>query len=52
MSTFMKRLFAGVLLTVLAAISLTGCNTARGVGMDLKEGGQAIQDAAEKQQQK
>jgi entericidin B len=45
--TFFKRLLAVVLLTVLAAIAVTGCNTARGVGVDLQEGGKALQNAAE-----
>ena len=34
---------AGVL--VLSAVVLAGCNTIRGVGADIEDGGEAIQDA-------
>ena len=38
-------LLLGVLLS--AAAALSGCNTAEGVGQDMKSGGRAIERAAE-----
>jgi entericidin B len=35
-----------ILLTLLAAIVLSACNTMQGVGKDLKQGGEAIERAA------
>jgi entericidin B len=37
-----------VLLSLLAAFVLSGCNTVQGVGKDLKQGGEAIERAARK----
>ena len=37
-----------VLLSLLAAFVLIGCNTVQGVGKDLKQGGEAIERAAKK----
>jgi predicted small secreted protein len=37
-----------VLLALLAAFALSGCNTVEGVGKDLKQGGAAIERAAKK----
>jgi predicted small secreted protein len=37
-----------ILLTLTAAIVLSGCNTVEGVGKDLKQGGAAIERAAKK----
>lgn len=44
----MKRL---IVLVLLASTLLTGCNTARGVGEDISDGGNAISGAATKAQQ-
>jgi predicted small secreted protein len=52
MSTFIKRVLASALMLAVAAMAAVGCNTMRGMGQDLQEGGQAIQDAATKTQQK
>ena len=35
------------LLAVLIVVSIAGCNTVRGVGKDLKKGGEAIERAAD-----
>jgi len=35
---------AGLALLLLAALSMTGCNTLEGVGRDFEQAGQAIQD--------
>ena len=35
-------------LALLFVVSVTGCNTVRGVGKDIKKGGEAIEDAARK----
>ena len=40
------KLTAATLAFVIAVISVSGCNTIRGVGRDLQKGGQAIEDAA------
>ena len=37
-----------VLLSLLAAFVLSGCNTLQGVGKDLKQGGESIERAAKK----
>ncbi|MBE0619585.1 MAG: entericidin A/B family lipoprotein [Burkholderiales bacterium] len=37
-----------VLLSLVAALVLSGCNTMQGVGKDLKQGGEAIERAAKK----
>ena len=37
-----------VLLSLLAAFVLSGCNTLQGVGKDLKQGGETIERAAKK----
>ena len=37
-----------ILLALVAAIALSGCNTVEGVGKDLKQGGAAIERAAKK----
>ena len=37
-----------VLLALVAALSLSGCNTVEGVGKDLKQGGEAIERAVKK----
>jgi len=35
------------LLAVMVILSVTGCNTVRGVGKDIKKGGEAIERAAD-----
>ena len=45
--TTMTRLIALTLLTLFAVSLLAGCNTMRGAGEDIQQGGQAIEDAAE-----
>ncbi len=42
----MKRIACGML--ILIAVLSTACNTMKGVGRDIKEGGQAIEKAADK----
>jgi len=44
----MKKLFAVV--GMLMVIGLTGCNTMKGMGKDVERGGEKVQDAATKQQ--
>ena len=34
-----------LVLVVIAALSLTACNTVRGIGQDVEKGGEAIQKA-------
>ena len=41
-----KRI-ALMLAMALAVASVSGCNTIRGIGQDVEEGGEAVQDAAE-----
>ncbi|MCZ4303559.1 entericidin A/B family lipoprotein [Zoogloeaceae bacterium G21618-S1] len=43
----MKRLIA-LIVAVMALVSLSACNTVRGVGQDIEKGGEAIQKAAKK----
>ncbi len=42
----MKRLATGILIA-LTALSLTACNTLRGMGQDLERAGEAVQDSAD-----
>jgi predicted small secreted protein len=37
-----------MLLSLLAALLLAGCNTMQGLGKDLKQGGEALERAAKK----
>jgi predicted small secreted protein len=46
----MKKLYA--ILGMLMVIGLTGCNTMKGFGQDVERGGEKVQDAAAKQQNK
>ena len=51
----MKNLFRGIALTsavALVALMVPGCNTVRGVGKDIKRGGQGIEKVADKTQEK
>ena len=43
----MKRM-KFLILAVLAAFSLSACNTVQGIGQDIKKGGEAIEKAATK----
>ena len=47
----MKRTVKILLLLALSSALLSGCNTTRGVGQDISEGGSAISGAATKAQQ-
>ena len=38
--------YAFILLAMVAAVSLSACNTIHGVGKDIEKGGQAIEKAA------
>jgi len=46
----MKKLIAAM--GILMVVGLTGCNTMRGMGQDVERGGEKVQDAAQKQQNK
>ena len=41
-----KRLL--VLVSIVSATALAGCNTMRGLGQDVERGGEKVQDAAER----
>ena len=43
----LKQLVLVAMVAVLG-LGLTGCNTVRGAGKDLKQGGQAIENAADR----
>lgn len=45
MRVTMKGMLA--LMALLVVVSVTGCNTLRGVGKDIKKGGEAIEKAAQ-----
>jgi predicted small secreted protein len=40
------RLFALITAALLALATLTACNTVRGMGQDIKKGGEALEKAA------
>ncbi len=42
----MKRSLAMLMAALFAVSLLSGCNTIRGAGQDIEQGGEAIQDAA------
>ena len=44
----MKKLMMSSFLLTVFAVLLTGCNTMQGVGQDLKKAGEAIENAAKK----
>lgn len=46
----MKKLIA--VMGVLMVMSMTGCNTFKGMGKDVERGGEKVQDAASRQQAK
>ena len=43
----MKRLIA-LMMAAMAVVTLSACNTVRGMGQDIEKGGEAIQKAAKK----
>ncbi len=43
----LKRYLALIVTALTLVAALTGCNTTEGVGQDIEEGGEAIQDAAD-----
>ncbi|MFT3761150.1 MAG: entericidin A/B family lipoprotein [Pseudoxanthomonas sp.] len=46
----MKRAIPGVVLMMLAAMLVAGCNTVAGVGKDVQKAGEKVEDTAEKHQ--
>ncbi|MBB3184953.1 putative small secreted protein [Halomonas fontilapidosi] len=42
----MKRTISLILVSLFTLSLLSGCNTIRGAGQDIEEGGEAVQDAA------
>ena len=46
-----KKAIASVFTVLVLSSALTGCNTTRGVGQDISDGGDAISGAATKAQQ-
>ncbi|QGN36185.1 lipoprotein toxin entericidin B [Klebsiella oxytoca] len=46
-----KKAIAAVFTVLVLSSALTGCNTTRGVGQDISDGGNAISGAATKAQQ-
>lgn len=46
-----KKAIAAVFTVLVPSSALTGCNTTRGVGQDISDGGDAISGAATKAQQ-
>ena len=46
----MKRIFLTIIAIVFSASVLTACNTVKGVGKDVQQGGQAIERTAQKVQ--
>ncbi|MBB3192292.1 entericidin A/B family lipoprotein [Halomonas cerina] len=42
----MKRMLSLILVALFAASLLGGCNTIRGAGQDIEEGGEAIQESS------
>lgn len=46
-----KKVIAAVFTVLVLSSALTGCNTTRGVGQDISDGGDAISGAATKAQQ-
>ena len=44
----MRRAVASVLLGLVSALVMSGCNTIEGFGKDVKKGGEVIEKAAEK----
>lgn len=42
----MKKALAGSFIALLAMGALSGCNTMAGMGQDVEEGGEAVQEAA------
>ena len=44
----MRRAVASVLLGLVSALVMSGCNTIEGIGRDVKKGGEVIEKAAEK----
>ena len=44
----MRGFFYSTIALLLAAIFLAGCNTMEGLGKDIKKGGEALEQAADK----
>ena len=43
----MKRILGIFLIVILLGVTTVGCNTIRGVGEDVEDAGEAVQDAAD-----
>jgi len=43
----MKRTISLILVSLFTLSLLSGCNTIRGAGQDIEEGGEAVQEAAD-----
>lgn len=43
----MKRTLSLILVSLFTLTLLSGCNTIRGAGQDIEEGGEAVQEAAD-----
>ena len=48
----MKKIAAFLSIAFTLSIPLSGCNTMRGAGQDIQQGGQKLEDSAEKKQQR
>ena len=48
----MKKIAAFLAIAFTLSIPLAGCNTMRGAGQDIQQGGQKLEDTAEKKQQR
>jgi entericidin B len=48
----MLRILSSMSLIVAVVVAVSGCNTVAGVGKDMKAGGQAIENAADKSKSK
>ena len=44
----MKRIAAFLAIAFTLSVPLAGCNTMRGAGQDIQQGGQKLEDSAEK----
>ena len=48
----MKKIAAFLAIAFTLSIPLAGCNTMKGAGQDIQQGGQKLEDTAEKKQQR
>lgn len=45
---FLTRITAVTALCAIAGLCVSGCNTVKGAGKDIQKGGEAVEDAADK----